>query len=167
MQNAPGRVSRALVAFGANLGDPARTLARAVGELSSLGSLAAVSPVYRTRPIGPPQPDYLNGVVDLRTPLRPRELLHGLQEIELAHGRIRTERFGPRTLDLDLIWYEDEVSDDPELRLPHPRAHEREFVLRPLCDIDGSLVLHGRPAREWLALVAGQGVERAGLSLAP
>jgi 2-amino-4-hydroxy-6-hydroxymethyldihydropteridine diphosphokinase len=148
------------------MGDPARTLAEAVRELASLGTIAAVSPVYRTRPIGPPQPDYLNGVVDLRTTLAPRELLHALQRIELGHGRVRAERFGPRTLDLDLIWYEGRTSADPELELPHPRAHEREFVLRPLCDVDGSLELRGRPAREWLAEATGQGVEPTDLVLA-
>ncbi|MGN6377971.1 MAG: 2-amino-4-hydroxy-6-hydroxymethyldihydropteridine diphosphokinase [Gaiellales bacterium] len=159
-------MSRALVALGANLGDPERTLSAALRDLAGLGTVAAVSTVYRTRPIGPPQPDYLNAMADLRTSLPARDLLHELQAIELAHGRVRGERFGPRTLDLDLIWYEGERSDDPELQLPHPRAHEREFVLRPLCDIDGSIELGGRPACEWLAGVSGQGVEDAGITLA-
>ena len=159
MENAPRRVTRTLVAVGANVGDPAQTLAQAVRDLVSAGRVTAVSPVYRTRPIGPPQPDYLNAVVELHTALSPRQLLDALHAIENAHGRVRAERYGPRTLDLDLIWFEGVTSDDPRLTLPHPRAHEREFVLRPLCDIDGSIVLHGRPAREWLAEVAGQGVE--------
>ena len=159
MENAPRRVTRTLVAVGANVGDPAQTLAQAVGDLVAAGRVTAVSPVYRTRPIGPPQPDYLNAVVELHTALSPRQLLDALHAIENAHGRVRAERYGPRTLDLDLIWVEGVAADDPRLTLPHPRAHEREFVLRPLCDIDGSIVLHGRPAREWLAEVAGQGVE--------
>ena len=165
MENAPGRVSRAVVALGANLGDAPRTLSQAVSDLAELGDVTAVSAVYRTRPIGPPQPDYLNAVAELRTGRSPRELLHGLQAIEGRHGRVRAERFGPRTLDLDLIWFEGETSDDAELELPHPRAHEREFVLRPLCDIDGSLLLRGRPARDWLAEAAGQGVEPAGIDI--
>jgi len=165
MENAPGRVSRALVALGANLGDAQRTLSLAVADLAEVGTVAAVSPVYRTRPIGPPQPDYLNAVAELRTTRSPRELLHGLQAIENRHGRVRSERFGPRTLDLDLIWFEGETSDDAELELPHPRAHEREFVLRPLCDLDGSVPIRVRPASEWLAEVAGQGVEPAGIDI--
>jgi 2-amino-4-hydroxy-6-hydroxymethyldihydropteridine diphosphokinase len=166
MENAPRRVTRTLIGFGANLGDPARTLSDALEELSDLGRLGAVSPVYRTRPIGPPQPDYLNGIAELYTELDPAALLSSLQAIEHAHGRVRAERFGPRTLDLDLVWYEGRVSDDERLTLPHPRAHQREFVLRPLCDIDGSIELAGRPAREWLAEAAGQGVEPAGIDLA-
>lgn len=167
MEIAPRRVTRALIGLGANLGNPSRTLSRALRELAGLGRLGAVSPIYRTRPIGPPQPDYLNGVAELFTELQPGALLTGLQAIENAHGRVRAERFGPRTLDLDLIWYDGRVSDDERLSLPHPRAHEREFVLRPMCDIDGSIMLAGRPAREWLAEVAGQGVEPAGIRLRP
>ena len=165
LENAPGRVSRALVALGANLGDAPRTLSLAVADLAELGAVTAVSPVYRTRPIGPPQPDYLNAVAELRTTRSPRDLLRGLQAIENRHGRVRTERFGPRTLDLDLIWFEGKTSDEAELELPHPRAHEREFVLRPLCDIDGAVPIRGRPAREWLAEVVGQGVEPAGIDV--
>ena len=111
------------------------------------------------------QASFLNAVAALDTALTPGELLDVLLAVEAAHGRVRDVRWGPRTLDLDLIWYEGAVSDDARLTLPHPRAHEREFVLRPLCDIAPELPLAGRPAREWLAELAPQGVEPAGLSL--
>jgi 2-amino-4-hydroxy-6-hydroxymethyldihydropteridine diphosphokinase len=111
------------------------------------------------------QPPFLNAVAALATGLSPDELLDVLLAIEAAHGRVREVRWGPRTLDLDLIWYEGVVRDDPRLTLPHPRAHEREFVLRPLCDIAPELPLDGRTARQWLDELAPQGVEPAGLSL--
>src|SRR5436190_1680034 len=132
MQIAPARGRRAFVAFGGNEGDVPATLRSAVAALGRLGRVGAVSPVYRTRPIGPPQPDYLNGIVELTTLLAPLDLLHRMLAIEAEHGRVRGVRWGPRTLDLDMIWYEGASSDDAELMLPHPRAHERAFVLRPL-----------------------------------
>src|SRR5689334_13297308 len=165
MQIAPARGRRAFVAVGGNQGEVAATLRSAVADLGRLGRVTAVSPVYRTRAIGPPQPDYLNGVVELATPLAPLDLLHGLLAIEAEHGRVREVRWGPRTLDLDLIWYEGASSDDPELTLPHPRAHERAFVLRPLADLDAELELRGRPVRVWLAELPDQGVEPADVQL--
>ena len=138
MRSTVGRPEAAWVALGANLGDPARTLARARAWLGSLPGtvLEAASRVHRTAPIGPPQPDYLNAVVRLRTTLTPRELLGALQALERTAGRVRTVRWGPRTLDLDLLLFSDRVSDDPVLTLPHPRLHERRFVLAPLCELD-------------------------------
>jgi 2-amino-4-hydroxy-6-hydroxymethyldihydropteridine diphosphokinase len=167
MENPPGRVRRAYVGFGGNLGDPAITLREAAAELARrAGPLAAASPVYRSSPMGvTDQPAFLNAVAALDTALTPGELLDELLAVEAAHGRVRDVRWGPRTLDLDLIWYQGAVSDDARLTLPHPRAHEREFVLRPLCDIAPELPLAGRAAREWLAELAPQGVEPAGLSL--
>jgi 2-amino-4-hydroxy-6-hydroxymethyldihydropteridine diphosphokinase len=167
MENAPGRVIRAYVGFGANLGDPARTLRAAAVELGRrAGRVSAASPVYRSAPVGVTgQPPFLNAVAALDTALPAGELLEVLLAVEAGHGRVREVRWGPRTLDLDLIAYGDEVRDDPRLTLPHPRAHEREFVLRPLCDIAPELRLGGKAAREWLTELEPQGVERAGLSL--
>jgi 2-amino-4-hydroxy-6-hydroxymethyldihydropteridine diphosphokinase len=167
MESAPGRVIRAYVGFGANLGDPASTLRAAAAEVERrAGRVSAASPVYRSAPVGvTDQPPFLNAVAALDTPLPADELLDVLLAVEAEHGRVREVRWGPRTLDLDLIAYGDEVRDDPRLILPHPRAHEREFVLRPLCDVAPELVLGGRTAREWLAELDPQGVERAGLSL--
>ena len=156
----------AYVGFGSNLGDPARTLRLALARVASLGRLEAVSPIYRTAPIGGvAQSDFLNGVAHVRTELEPEPLLLGLLAIELEFGRERTVRFGPRTLDLDLLWYEGVERSDDRLTLPHPRAHEREFVLRPLCDIAPGLELHGRTAADLLAALPAQGVTPAGLPL--
>jgi 2-amino-4-hydroxy-6-hydroxymethyldihydropteridine diphosphokinase len=105
----------------------------------------AISPVYQTAPVGgPAQPDYLNAVLAVRTALDPRALLAATQGIEADFGRVRAERFGPRTLDIDIISYDGEVSDDPVLTLPHPRAHERAFVLAPWHDVDPAASLPGR-----------------------
>jgi 2-amino-4-hydroxy-6-hydroxymethyldihydropteridine diphosphokinase len=167
MENAPKRVSRAYVGFGGNLGDPAKTLRAAAADLGRrAGHLAAASPVYRSDPVGlTDQPPFLNAVAAIDTELDPDALLDVLLAVEAEHGRVRDVRWGPRTLDLDLVSFDDVMRDDPRLTLPHPRAHEREFVLRPLCDIAPDLPLGGRPAREWLAAIEPQGVERTALSL--
>ena len=168
MQSAPGGVIPAYVAFGANLGEPVETLRAAAVALARRPGveLVAGSPVYRTRPIGPPgQPDYANAVARADTTLAAEALLDVLLAIEAEFGRVRDVRWGPRTLDLDLIWYGGEERADERLTLPHPRAHEREFVLRPLADLDPDLVLRGRPAGDWLAGLAPQGVEPAGVAL--
>jgi 2-amino-4-hydroxy-6-hydroxymethyldihydropteridine diphosphokinase len=167
MEIAPGRVSRAYVGFGGNVGDPASTLRAAAAELGRrAGRVSAASPIYRSAPVGvTDQPPFLNAVAELETPLSADALLDVLLAVEAEHGRVREVRWGPRTLDLDLLWFEGVVRDDPRLTLPHPRAHEREFVLRPLCDLAPDLELRGRTAREWLTSLAPQGVEAAGLSL--
>jgi len=158
----------AYVAFGANLGEPFETLraaAVAVGRRPGV-ELVAGSPIYRTRPIGPPgQPDYANAVARVETTLTADALLDVLHAVESEFGRVRDVRFGPRTLDLDLIWYEGEERADDRLTLPHPRAHEREFVLRPLADLDPEVVLRGRRAGDWLAGLDPQGVEATGAAL--
>ena len=168
MQSAPGGVIPAYVALGANLGEPVETLrsaAVALGRRPGVELLAG-SPIYRTRPIGPPgQPEYANAVARVRTTLAPESLLAVLHAVEAEFGRVRDVRWGPRTLDLDLIWYAGEEHADGRLILPHPRAHEREFVLRPLADLDPDLGLRGRPVRDWLAGLAPQGVEPAGVAL--
>jgi len=128
----------AFVALGSNLGDRASYLARAREAIAAIprSRLLAVSSIEETLPIGPGgQGNYLNQMVALETELSPRELLIALQEIERAAGRARGVRWGPRTLALDIVLYGDETVDEPGLAIPHPRAHERAFVLEPLLEI--------------------------------
>ena len=127
----------ALIALGANLGDPLSALEWAVGEMNALGSVLAVSSFHRTAPVGGPggQPDYLNAALKLGTELPPETLLDALLALETRYGRVRGERWGARVLDLDLIAYGDLTLNTPRLTLPHPRAWERAFVLLPLAEI--------------------------------
>ncbi len=152
----------AVLSVGSNLGDRLGTLqgcVQAIGGLASTDVLA-ISPVYETAPVGgPAQPDYLNAVLAVRTALDPRALLAATQGIEADFGRVRAERFGPRTLDIDIISYDGEVSDDPVLTLPHPRAYERAFVLAPWHDVDPAASLPGRgPVAALLAGLGRDGV---------
>ena len=126
---------RYVIGLGANLGDRLLTLRSAVTELGRRGTLRAVSAVYETAPLGPPQPDYLNAAVSLESVLNPRQLLDELLAIERAHGRQRSERWGPRTLDLDLLWAAELVVDEPGLSVPHPGLASRAFALIPLLDV--------------------------------
>lgn len=160
-----------VLALGANLGDSLGTLRQAVQALRSVDGLVldAISAVYETDPVGgPDQPVYLNAVAVGRTSLEGAELLAELQRIELAFARTREVRWGPRTLDLDVIAIDDVVSDDPRLTLPHPRAHERAFVLVPWleADADAALVGHG-PVRNLVAGLDASGVRRTALTLVP
>jgi len=153
-----------VLAVGSNLGDRLGTLqgcVQAIGGLPDTDVLAT-SPVYETAPVGgPAQPDYLNAVLIAATGLRPLDLLAATQRIEAESGRVRAERFGPRTLDIDIISFAEEVSDDPVLTLPHPRAHERAFVLAPWHDIDPGAILPGRgPVAGLLAGLDRGGVRR-------
>jgi 2-amino-4-hydroxy-6-hydroxymethyldihydropteridine diphosphokinase len=131
---APGR--RVFLGLGSNLGDRARHLRDAVDTLRGLG-LVGVSPVYETEPVGGPagQQPYLNLVVELRTDRSPQELLGVCRRLEAAAGRVRTERWGPRTLDVDVLWIEGVELDTPDLVVPHPRMWERRFVVAPLHDL--------------------------------
>ncbi len=167
MAIAPGKVSSAYVGFGANLGDPAATLRAAAVELGArAGRVVAASQIHRSRPIGrADQPDFHNAVARIETTLPAGRLLDELLAIEAEFGRVRGVRFGPRTLDLDLIWYGGEEREDARLTLPHPRAHEREFVLRPLAELDPELVLRGTTVAEWLRGLDPQGVEPTGVML--
>ena len=134
----------AFVAVGSNLGDTRGHVEFALARVASIPRtrLLRASPWYRSRAIGPGiQPDYLNGVLHVTTSLPPLELLGELQAIEHAAGRVRAERWGPRTLDLDLLLYHDLVMADERLSLPHPRLRERNFVVYPLCDLAPDLVL--------------------------
>lgn len=129
---------RVFLGMGSNLGDRRRHLADAV---ESLAGVVNVSPVYETDPVGgPPQEPYLNVVVELETALSPRQLLGVAHRLESAAGRVRSERWGPRTLDVDILLVGDLDVDDPDLIVPHPRMWERRFVLAPLADLAPELV---------------------------
>jgi ADP-ribose pyrophosphatase len=138
------------IALGSNLGDSRSMLSGAIDRLQASAQieLIAVSSWYHTAPIGPPQPDYLNGCVTLQTSLTPWELLNTLHAIEAEFGRVRQEIWGARTLDLDLLLYEQQIVDTPALQLPHPRMTERAFVLVPLTEI----------AANWLEPKSGQSI---------
>ncbi|GGK96769.1 2-amino-4-hydroxy-6-hydroxymethyldihydropteridine diphosphokinase [Planomonospora parontospora subsp. parontospora] len=158
-----------MLALGGNLGDRLATLQGGLDALAATPGLdlVAVSPVYETDPVGgPEQGPYLNAVAVAETSLTPRELLARAQEAENAFGRVRTERWGARTLDVDLISVGEVVSGDPELTLPHPRAHERAFVLVPWLQADPDATLGGTPVAELLAGLDKTGVRlRADLTL--
>jgi len=132
-------MTRAFLGLGSNLGDRRDHLRSAVGQLDDV---VRTSPVYETEPLGGPtdQAPYLNVVVELDTDLFPDELLARCQLIEAAHGRVRAERWGPRTLDVDIIWMDGVEVDGPELQLPHPRWRQRRFVMAPLHDLAPDLV---------------------------
>ena len=157
---------RAYVGLGANLGDREDTIRRAVALVDELAGVdvVSVSSLRETEPWGPvEQPRYLNGAVAVETDLPPRELLDALLEIERRLGRARDdeERWGPRTIDLDLLLYGGETMDTLDLTLPHPRMHERAFVLAPLVELDAGAMIAGRgQAAELLRACAGQAVER-------
>ena len=126
-----------VVGLGANLGDPGDAFTTAIAELGSTGEVVSVSSLWRTRPLGPAQPDYGNAALLLRWPRDLRGLLHRCREIETAAGRNRADeqRWGPRALDLDLLVARDLVWRGPELEIPHPRLHERAFALAPAAEL--------------------------------
>ena len=132
-------MSTAFIGLGANLGDRSATLSAALDRLDRVEGIRVVtrSSFHETAPVGGPagQPMYLNAAAKLETTLEPHALLSVLQQIELEFGRQRLERWGPRTLDLDLLLYDSLVIETPELTLPHPLMHERPFVLAPLAEI--------------------------------
>ena len=142
-------MTRAYVGLGANLGSREETLRRAVELLGDADGVEVltVSELRETDPVGVvDQPRFLNGAAALDTTRTPRELLDLLLEIERSLGRVREERWGPRTVDLDLLVYGDDVVDEPGLRVPHPYLHERRFALEPLADLDPELEVPGRGA---------------------
>jgi 2-amino-4-hydroxy-6-hydroxymethyldihydropteridine diphosphokinase len=148
-------VTLAYVGLGANLGPREITLLRAVDLLAETDGVEvrAVSQLRETVPVGVvEQPLFLNGAAALETTRSPRELLDRLLEIERGLGRVRDVRWGPRIVDLDLLVYGDRQLDEPGLRVPHPRLHERRFALEPLAELDPDLVIPGRgPVSELLA----------------
>ena len=140
-------MANAFVGIGSNLGDREDHLRRAVELLAAEDAISvlASSQVRETEPVGPvAQGPFLNGAVRVETELAPRELLERLLAIEERLGRVRRERFGPRTIDLDLLVYEDAVVDEPGLTLPHPLLHERRFALEPLAELAPDLEIPGR-----------------------
>lgn len=156
----------AVLSLGSNLGNRLETLQGAIDALEDTPGLRvkAVSPVYETEPWGVPpgsQPAYYNAVVLVKTTLPPSSLLERAHAIEEAFHRVRDGRYGPRTIDVDIVLYQGVISDDPALTLPHPRAHERAFVLAPWHDIDPDAEVPGLgPVADLLPALAGQGVAR-------
>jgi 2-amino-4-hydroxy-6-hydroxymethyldihydropteridine diphosphokinase len=144
------------IGLGSNLGEREATIRRAIELLEAGGDIEveAISSLRETDPVGyEDQPRFLNGAAALTTELRPRALLERLHEVERQLGRERTgPRFGPRTIDLDLLLYDDQQVEESGLEIPHPRLAERRFVLEPLAELDASLEVPGRgPIRELLA----------------
>ncbi len=157
----------AVIGLGANLGDARQTLREAVGELTELaskplpgGEWIRVSCLYESVPVGPPQPTYLNAAALIATALEPEDLLRALQAIEFRHGRQRLVRWGPRTLDLDLLWLEGRAVETVSLVVPHPELTRRAFALVPLLE----LVPHAQnPHDDSPLAVAADQISRAGL----
>lgn len=128
---------RVIVGLGSNVGDRLATFRRAVAEVSRAGVVRARSRIYETAPIGPAQPPFLNAAIAVDTALAPSDLLRELRRIEAELGRRRERelRWGPRTLDLDVLWIDDRIVHEPDLVVPHPRLHERAFAVAPLLEV--------------------------------
>ncbi len=141
------KLARAALALGSNLGDSRAILETALETLDKTPGIALLSRShwYQTAPVGPPQPDYINGCALLLVQVTPQQLLETLLAVEAQFGRVRKERWGPRTLDLDLLLFDNLILDAPALQLPHPRMRERPFVLVPLAEI----------APDWIEPVTG------------
>lgn len=150
-----------ILALGSNIGDGPAHLRQAITAIAALEKVQRVrqSSLYRTPPWGKTDQDWFtNAALVIRTLLPPMALLEACLRIEAQQGRIRQERWGPRVIDIDMITYEGVTSTDPRLTLPHPAAHERAFVLLPLCEIAPGTLLKGKTAEEWLA-----GVDQSGI----
>lgn len=158
------KTAKSAIALGSNLGNSLNILTEALTILSQTPGviLQACSSWYQTVPVGPPQPDYLNGCALLDVELKPQELLETLLKIEAQFGRIRQERNGPRTLDLDLLLIENLILNIPNLQLPHPRMRERAFVLVPLAEIAPDWIdpISGKAIAQLLEAVDCSGVHR-------
>lgn len=155
---------RAVIALGSNLENPEAQVRRGFEELAQLPGtrVSARSALYRTAPIGfADQPAFVNACALVETSLSPRVLLDHLLAIEKNHGRVREVPNGPRTLDLDIVLYGDMTIDEPGLTVPHPRAHERAFVLAPLVDVWPDAAIPGKgSAASWLGKAGGQAIEK-------
>ncbi|TWG93822.1 2-amino-4-hydroxy-6-hydroxymethyldihydropteridine diphosphokinase [Mesorhizobium sp. J18] len=155
--------ARVFLGLGGNIGDPARAMADALQALdATLGtSVAAVSSLHRTPPWGKvDQPDFLNIVAEIRTDLRPHALLQLCLDIERSQRRIRRERWGPRTIDIDILIYDDLNISEEGLEIPHPRMAERAFVLVPLAEIAPDQLVDGKPAHKLLSSLDTSGIVR-------
>lgn len=144
-------LTESAIALGSNIGDSLRILEAAIETLAQTPgiNLSAKSSWYKTKPVGPPQPDYLNGCAILQVEMNPQILLETLLQIEQQFGRIRQERWGPRLLDLDLLLYDGLILDTPNLQIPHPRMTQRAFVLVPLTEI----------APDWVEPISGNAIK--------
>lgn len=152
-----GREVRCYIGIGSNMGDSKATINEAINIIQSTAgiNLLSVAPYYRTAPVGYADQDYfINTVAEINTTLNPRQLLHRLQEIENQKGRVRVIHWGPRTLDLDILLYGEQVISDPDLEVPHPRMHQRAFVMVPLADLNPNMVIHGKKASELAQILA-------------
>lgn len=156
------RPIRVFLGLGANLGEPLPALHQAIEKLKALPGVQHVqsSHFYSTAPVQSSGPDYVNAVVRLETELTAHALLRALQAIERDHGRERPYRNAPRTLDLDILLYGDAQIHDDELIVPHPRMHQRAFVLAPLAELEPQLTLYGKTLGQWLAACSDQRVQR-------
>ena len=130
-------MARAGIGLGSNLGDPAANVRAGIDALAEIGTVLARSRLYRTKPWGrAEQPDFCNAVAIVETDLSPHELLNRMKDLERRLGRTKAERWGPRVIDLDILFYDELRVDEPGLHIPHPRLHERAFALVPLAEID-------------------------------
>jgi 2-amino-4-hydroxy-6-hydroxymethyldihydropteridine diphosphokinase len=166
--NPAGTAETAYLGLGSNLGDRAAALAGALAALRARPGIEVtrVSSLYATDPVGPvPQGEFLNAAAEVRTRLGPRELLAACLEIEAGLGRLRTERWGPRAIDLDLLLFGELRMEEPDLVLPHPRMRERAFVLAPLAEIAPARLLEGRTLAAWAAAAGGAGVRRLAMGI--
>jgi len=161
----PRSTAVALLGLGANLGNAAQTLQQAFVAIRALDNVLnpQLASLYVSAPVDAPGPHYCNSAVMLRTTLSPLALLDQIQAIEQAFGRTRSFRNAPRTLDIDLLWYDGLEIETPRLTLPHPRMHQRAFVLMPIIELKGSnFLIHGETAEHWLSLCRDQECYRTG-----
>lgn len=155
---------RAWLGLGGNIGDPVAAMRRALQHIDGRADaqVSRVSPVYRTPPWGlAEQPEFLNAAAEIRTRLEPEALLDAVLETELQLKRVRSVRWGPRTIDIDVLAYENIEANSERLTLPHPRMTERAFVMVPLADIAPDLMISGKRVREWAAQADRAGIESA------
>jgi 2-amino-4-hydroxy-6-hydroxymethyldihydropteridine diphosphokinase len=155
-------VAQVLLGLGGNVGDPAGTIDAALARLDERGlRIVARSALYRTPPWGPvAQPDFVNLCARAETRLSPREVLAVTRATEAELGRERSQRWGPRTIDIDILAYDDLRVAEPDLEIPHPRLTERAFVLVPLRDVAPDWIIEGRSIRDWAATIDAGGIER-------
>ena len=153
-----GKSKTAWIGLGANLGNAAETLDEAINELSRSSGVLSVdrSPFYQSEPVEASGPIFVNAVAKIQTTLSPMALLDLLQEIENRHGRLRPYRNAPRTLDLDILLFDEERIETPRLTIPHPRIHQRAFVLRPMLDMCPDLMLQQGTGQELLKACLNQ-----------